>query len=257
MRHSIRQAMAQQVAKETKKRGHPLLRGAAALLFMGMLGFGGYQLLMHPNTPLPSSWNPVHPLKISDPLTPLTQWKLLQAASEPAVCLRVLEEYSSITAMPDFEHTDQCHIRNRVEVSGVGDASIDAVETSCPIALRLAMWERHSLQPAAMALLGAPVQKINHIGSYNCRAMRTGRGGTTRMSTHATAAAIDISGFRLADGRRLNLIDDWTGDTPDARFLRRARDGGCQFFKLTLSPDYNALHADHFHLQSRGWGLCR
>ncbi|WP_239495989.1 extensin family protein [Yoonia maritima] len=217
----------------------------------------GHQLLMHPNTPLPSSWNPVHPLKISDPLTPFTQWKLSQAASEPAVCLRVLEEYSSVTAMSDFEHTDQCYIRNRVEVSGVGDVSIDAVETSCPIALRLAMWEHHSLQPAAMALLGVSVQKINHIGSYNCRAMRTGRGETTRMSTHSTAAAIDISGFQLADGRRLSLIDDWPGGTLDAQFLHQARDGACRFFKLTLSPDYNALHADHFHLQSRGWGLCR
>ncbi|MDO6590381.1 MULTISPECIES: extensin family protein [Rhodobacterales] len=77
------------------------------------------------------------------------------------------------------------------------------------------------------------------------------------MSTHATAEAIDISGFQFSNGERISLIRDWDGNTSQAQFLRAARDGACSFFKLTLSPEYNALHADHFHLQSRGWGLCR
>jgi len=257
MRHSIRQAKAQQVAKETKKRGRPLLRGAAALLFLGMLGYGGYQLLMHPATPLPSEWNPVQPLRITDPVTPLTQWKLARAAATSEACTATLSDYGAVTTMDDLEITAQCHIRNRVTLSGVGQSRLAEIETRCPIALRLAMWERHSLQPAAQELFGANVSEITHIGSYNCRAMRTGTGDTTRMSTHATADAIDISGFQFSDGRKLRLIDDWDGESDEAQFLRAARDGACRFFKLTLSPDYNALHADHFHLQSRGWGLCR
>ena len=50
-------------------------------------------------------------------------------------------------------------------------------------------------------------------------------------------------------------LADFTGDA--AAFLQAARDGACDWFSLTLSPDYNSLHEDHFHLQSRGWGLCR
>ncbi|RBW41111.1 hypothetical protein DS901_17455 [Loktanella sp. D2R18] len=87
--------------------------------------------------------------------------------------------------------------------------------------------------------------------------MRTVDGNSTSMSTHATAEAIDISGFQFSNGERISLIRDWDGNTSQAQFLRAARDGACSFFKLTLSPEYNALHADHFHLQSRGWGLCR
>ncbi len=119
------------------------------------------------------------------------------------------------------------------------------------------MWEHHGLQPAARDILGSDITRIRHIGSYNCRAMRTGRGETNRMSTHATAEAIDIAGFDLADGTTVRLLRDWQGDTPKAQFLRAARDSACDWFRLTLSPDYNTLHADHFHLQSRGWGGCR
>ena len=40
----------------------------------------------------------------------------------------------------------------------------------------------------------------------------------------------------------------------------RARDAACEVFGTVLSPDYNAAHADHFHLDQevRGWGgVCR
>lgn len=158
--------------------------------------------------------------------------------------------------MADFEDTDQCHIMGRVDLSRVGGATMRPVETRCAIALRLAMWERHSLQPAA-AEIGKKLSGIDHIGSYNCREMRTGARATGRMSTHATADAIDIAGFRFSDGTDARLIRDWDKDDSTAAFLRTARDGACVWFRMTLSPDYNALHADHFHLQSQGWGGCR
>jgi hypothetical protein len=72
-----------------------------------------------------------------------------------------------------------------------------------------------------------------------------------------SAEAIDIAGFRLAGGRLVTLRQGWAGAPDEAAFLRAARDSACRFFATALGPDYNALHADHFHLQSRGWGLCR
>jgi hypothetical protein len=87
--------------------------------------------------------------------------------------------------------------------------------------------------------------------------MRTTGGTSSRFSTHATASAMDVSGFRLADGSRISLLADWDGQGPEAAFLRRVRDGACDWFGLTLSPDFNRLHADHFHLQVSGWGGCR
>lgn len=260
MRHSKRQQLAQYAARRQRKkndRNWAALNGLVAFCFVGLLALGGYETIMHPDTPLPREWNPTKPLLISDPVTPLTYWKLNRAAATPETCVATLDGFASLRALEPLEQTEQCFIRDRVSLRAVGDASVAPVETRCAIALRMAMWEEHSLQPAAAEFLAASVSSIDHIGSYNCRVMRTSSGPSTRMSTHATADAIDIVGFGLSDGTRVRLLDDWDPIGPKAEFLREVRDGACKWFSLTLSPDYNRLHADHFHLQSRGWGLCR
>lgn len=260
MRHAKRQAMAQDAAQKERKtfgRSLALIRGLAAFAFVGVLGFGGYQLLVHPKTPLSPQWNPTKPLVVSQPITPLTTWKLNRAAATTETCLAAIDGFVAAQPMADLEGSAQCNIQGRLELRSAGQAVLRPFETRCAIALRMAMWEKHGLQPAAQDILGTSLRDIGHFGSYSCRRMRTSAGTSTRMSTHATADAVDISGFGFADGRRISLLADWDGPGPEAAFLRAARDSACDWFRLTLSPDYNALHADHFHLQSTGWGLCR
>jgi hypothetical protein len=240
-----------------KPKDRPSILRAVFLSIVVMAGILGAAAIFHPDSPLPPEWNPTVPLRVSHDISPLTSWKLAQAVGTTETCLAALGDTAEIAPREDFAASPQCHIRGRVDLSGVGTATLRPIETRCAIALRLAMWERHSLQPAAREILGTDLTRIDHIGSYNCRQMRTTSGSTGRWSTHATADAIDIAGFRFSDGRRLRLIDDW--DASDAReeFLKRARDTACAWFRVTLSPDYNSLHADHFHLQNNGWGLCR
>ncbi len=239
---------------EPSKR-RPSRLGRAVFLFalIGLLG-GGYLAIYHPDSPLPREWNPTVPLEITDPVTPLTAWKLERALASTQSCLAVLETTANFTRMNDLETSETCHIKGRVDLRGVGDAALAPIETRCAIAVRLAMWEHHALQPAALELLGANITQIDHIGSYNCRRIR---GSAERWSKHATADAIDIAGFRLSDGTQLRLINDWDDGSAKGAFLRQARDTACDWFRVTLSPDYNTLHADHFHVQSNGWGLCR
>jgi hypothetical protein len=132
--------------------------------------------------------------------------------------------------------------------------------TSCPVAASLALWEWNFVQPAALQHLGTKVASIDHFGSYSCRRLYGREGGG--WSEHATANAVDVAGFRLEDGRRVTVAGDWQGDGPKARFLRDVRDGACRLFATTLSPDYNAAHRDHLHLDqagrgSFGWRGCR
>lgn len=211
----------------------------------------------HPDSTLPPEWNPQARLVVDSEVTLLTMWKLRRAISNPDECRAVLAEAAQMSVLEPFEVSSACHVRNRVEVTGVGQARVNSVDTACGTALRLAMWERHGIQPAAAEILGTQVRQIQQIGSYNCRQVRTTQGTSNAWSTHATADAIDISGFELADGRQIRLIDDWNGQGNFAQFLRATRDSACDWFVTTLSPDYNALHADHFHLQNRGWGTCR
>lgn len=234
-----------------------MFRAARTLLVLAVAAFLCLAFLIaYPNTPLPDAWNPAKPLSVSDPMTPMTGWKLRRAQTGEA-CFAALESAEvAFTRLDDFEESDVCHIRDRVRLNGLGQVRVAPFETRCTIALRMALWERHGISPAARAITGQNVAELHHLTSYNCRRLRTSNGPSDRMSTHATADAVDITGVTLADGRRITLIEDW-GPTPEGRFLQAIRDSACDVFATTLGPDFNALHRDHFHLQSRGFGTCR
>jgi hypothetical protein len=132
------------------------------------------------------------------------------------------------------------------------------VGVSCPVAAALHLWERDIVQPAARRHFGQDIRSISHFGSYSCR--RTYGRSDTAFSEHARANAIDVAGFTLRSGRTVSVARNWQGPPAEAQFLRDVRDGACRLFGTTLSPDYNAAHADHFHLDmaARGFGsYCR
>ncbi len=222
-----------------------------------VIGSAAAFLVWHSESPLPDEWNPTKPLKVDAPLSALTGWKLRRAVQSEAACLAALEEEGVTSQPPLVDQNPLCGINPRVIVARVGQASLRPVETTCSIALRLAMWERHGLQPAARDILGARLVRIEHQSSFVCREIRTPSGSSGRMSTHATGEAIDVRAFIMSDGREVSLLMDWNSNSSEADFLRAARNSSCTWFATTLGPDYNSLHADHFHLQSRGWGLCR
>lgn len=215
-------------------------------------------ILLRPDGPLPDHWNPTKQLTVAAPVTFVTRFQMRRALDDVAECRSILEQAGVVfDPMPDLEVDENCGIQGRGQLSALPNSRMNRVETRCETALRLAMWEEHVVQPAARNLLGSDVTAITQIGSYNCRKMRTSRGAEGRWSSHARANAIDITGVRLADGRRLTLLEDWEGNGAEAAFLRRIWRGSCDWFRLVLGPDYNQLHADHFHLENTGWGYCR
>ena len=216
-----------------------------------------WPLMYHPQTPLPAAWNPTEPLSIEDAVTPLTDWKIRSAIAHPGTCADLIEHDGGILKrLSNLEESAQCVISQRVEVSRLGSTRVRPFETTCEIALRMAMWDRHALQPAAMRIFGQGVREIRHYSSYNCRRIRTSSGTGSRMSTHATARAVDVSGFVLEDGTLVDLRQHWNEGGPRSAFLREAQQSACDVFGLVLGPEYNALHADHFHIQLDGLG-CR
>jgi len=144
------------------------------LLFWGVLIWAAWQLLTNPSAGLPRHWNPIAPLYVSDPVTPFTTLKLRRTAANPQACLAALETgLISYQAMDALTQSDQCGISNRVSLRRVGAAAVSRVETQCAVALRMAMWERHALAPAALEIMGSKLSAINHLSSYNCRQIRT------------------------------------------------------------------------------------
>lgn len=97
--------------------------------------------------------------------------------------------------------------------------------------------------------------RIEHVGSYACRNVNHQKDAA--LSQHASANAIDLTAFVLADGKRITLAHWDDAGTPEADFLRRVHDGACRSFDTTLGPDYNALHRTHFHVDMGPYRVCR
>ncbi|MEY4953664.1 MAG: hypothetical protein RL299_2088, partial [Pseudomonadota bacterium] len=84
---------------------------------------------------------------------------------------------------------------------------------TCTLADTFAGWARFGVDRAAQQILGSPLVKIETMGTYNCRSIA----GSSRLSGHARAQAIDVSGFVLADGRRITVEGNWDDKSPEVR----------------------------------------
>lgn len=122
----------------------------------------------------------------------------------------------------------------------------------CPMVPAIDDWVRLSVLPAARRFFGQDVVAVDNYGTYSCRPRNNRRG--SKLSEHGFANAIDISGFRLADGTRISVKRDWKGGPREREFLRAVYADACQYFNTTLGPDTNAAHRDHFHFDLARYG---
>lgn len=122
---------------------------------------------------------------------------------------------------------------------------------TCRMALALAWFERIA-QEEATRIFGRRIARIDHLGTYACREMKAYPGW---VSEHSYANAIDLARFVLEDGRTVDVLRDFdVGDAPPKKpagaFLRvvsrRANDE--DVFSHVLTPFFDALHKNHFHL---------
>lgn len=205
---------------------------------------------------LPAVWNPWAPLDVRQPPNLLTSYKLSRLADDPQLCEQALHSSSlRYRAQADSPASANCPLRNVWRIER-GEARLSSsFLASCPLAVAYALFEVHGLQPAAQRAFGQPVVQVDHLGSFACRNVYHRAQG--RLSQHATANALDISGFRLKDGQRVVLARDWQGEGGKANFLREVRQAACEVFSTVLGPDYNAAHHNHFHLDMGRWQVCR
>lgn len=227
-------------SKEEHQRARVWAAGALAALALNMLAL----LIMAP----PQTDLAPPALRIA---------RLTTFASDAGACRAALASAGfAAEPLPDMRAADGCGYRNAVALTrSVHDYSAP-VTTSCAAAAALALWERDVVAPAARRHLGQPVTRIELAGPvYSCRRIAGRQDG--RLSQHASANAVDIGGFTLADGSTLTVLSGWRGGAREQAFLRDIRDGACDHFAAVLSPDYNRAHRDHLHLDLGPDDICR
>ena len=221
-------------------RAFPLLATALMTLLAGCVGAPDAPRRAPPRTA--TSWNP-------------------PASADGRACLMNLgRSDASFTPLPDQYFGAGCSAVGTVRLtslrSDAGPLQLSNLgPVTCPLANTLSGWARFGVDRAAQQILGSRLVRIETMGSYSCRTVA----GTNRLSGHATANAVDISGFVLADGRRITVLRDWDGASPQVRaFLGTVRNSACRRFGTVLSPEYNAAHRDHLHLEvGAGRPFCR
>ena len=186
-----------------------------------------------------------------------------EPAREHAACLAALGSlgvaFEPVEPVAD-ETEPGCGIARPLRVTSAGEGIALRPEAilRCSAARAMGEWVRDHVAPAASRLPEREgLSGIDHGSAYACRRRGNRPGG--KLSEHALGNALDVMGFRFADGSRLPVAPR-TGDAAETRFQRTVREGSCEHFTTVLGPGSNAAHADHFHLdiarRRGGYRLC-
>lgn len=197
-------------------------------------------------------------------------WRIAALAQDREACATQVLASPLVKARPVADATEKkgCYWINAVTLETAAGAQIGASPLSCPMAAAFTMWVAHVVQPEAQRVFGSRVKAITDFGTYSCRNIIGGFyqkyakylrqfDETTLMSEHATANAIDVSAFALENGETINIEKHWRAGGQKGDFLHAIHDGACNYFRVTLGPDANKDHYNHFHLDRGFLRACR
>jgi hypothetical protein len=146
--------------------------------------------------------------------TPVDVWSDTQVISALRECVRLLAPIAAEVEISEPLKQDQCGAPAPVLVKRVGSGA-NKVEISppavvnCPMVVGLHAWVEKVLQPAALEAFGARVARLRGTSGYACRNRIGSHDHADRLSEHALANAIDISGFVTTDGRTIDVAGSW------------------------------------------------
>ena len=205
---------------------------------------------------LPPYYNPFTPLTLDDPPGRITQYKLRRLTPEACASLLLqANQRDLIRTQPVADSGGACPLNNIVRVRDFGPVGLNSsFLASCPLALSSALFISQQARPLTKRYMGSELARIDPLGSFACRNIY--HRPDARRSEHATAEALDIAAFRLANGERVTVLNGWKATTTQP-WLKTMLAASCGYYGNGLGPEYNAAHANHFHLGMRGFGLCR
>lgn len=227
------------------------MRGKSLLIGLVIVGAAvmGYRWL-------PSYYNPFVPLNLDDPPGKITQYKLRRLT--PEACASLLSQANQkqlIQTQTLADSAGDCPLTDVVRVRNFGPVTLSSsFIASCPLALSSALFVHQQARSLTQTLMGSELARIEHVGSFACRNIY--HRPDARRSEHASADALDISAFQLANGQRVTVLRGWR-EEKTYPWLRALLSASCDYYGNGLGPEYNAAHANHFHLGMRGFGLCR
>ena len=222
------------------------------LILIALLGLGAVYLI---HRFLPSQHNPFRPPDLTEPIGLATYNKLTALKYNEDLCREKLSEAGvEFTVLGADGAEAKCPLEQTLSLKkSLTPYNAAPLRMTCHQMAALHIWERHVLRPQAEKIFDSPLRQIQTYGSFSCRNIA----GTRTRSQHSCANAIDISGFVLEDGTQISVKQHWRERSDAGKYLTRVHKKACRLFSTTLGPDYNAAHADHFHLDMGSVETCR
>lgn len=155
---------------------------------------------------------------------------------------------ATMSRLAEIDGPGTCGMVYPLRVTAFSGGSVSLAQRltlACPIIPQVETWLARIVQPAAELYLGQRIVEIRG-GSYSCRGRNNQPGA--KVSEHAYGNALDLMGFRLADGREIVVKTAWRGRPEEQDFLREIFVGACRTFTTVLGPGSDAFHSDHIHL---------
>jgi hypothetical protein len=181
------------------------------------------------------------------------------APAAPSACQLRLAKVAVFQALGTLIGPGDCGAPDAVQLQAVVLPDQTKVAVSppatlrCPMAEQMANWLRDDVAPM-LAESGPPLRVLDNFDSYECRGRNRVRAAA--LSEHGRADALDVRGFRLADGRELGLTD--INVAKDLR--QKVRSSACARFSTVLGPGSDGYHEEHVHLdlaeRRNGYKLC-
>ncbi len=147
-----------------------------------------------------------------------------------------------------------CPLRNVVRVANFGSVQLSSsFLASCPLALSSALYIEQQAKPLTRQLMASDLRQIDSsrqlcLPQYlPCQ--------QARRSEHATADALDVSGFRLADGRRVSVLQGWRSET-SRPWLAALLSSSCHYFGNALGQSTTRLTPTIFISACAGRASC-
>jgi len=124
----------------------------------------------------------------------------------------------------------------------------------CIFARQFTTFVRNAAAPLTLAYLGAKLTAIETGPGLVCRTRYNKPG--EKISEHAKGDAIDVTAFRLENGRMLTVKDASSSKEVDGVWIKTLRATGCGYFTTILGPGSNDAHKEHLHFdyEMRGGG---
>ena len=171
-------------------------------------------------------------------------------AENACLARKLVQPSAFITPAREIDGPGICGLTHPFKVAGLANGTVSVerpVTIDCSMIPALEDWLAEVVQPAAQARFGQAVVGLTTFGAYSCRGVDNIPGA--QLSEHSFGNAIDISGFKFADGRSIVIVQDWKKtDSQESAFLHEVHAGACQHFTTVLGPGADVFHYNHFHL---------